>query len=442
MGRSQWQPHDDARPSARYAQLLGTDDAGCTILHVDMDAFYASVEVRRNPALAGKPVIVGGVGNRGVVCSATYEAREYGVRSAMPVARARRLCPAAIVLPVDVTGYAAASRAVMAIFRDVTPLVEPLSLDEAFLDVAGARRRLGGAASIGAAIRSRIKGELDLPASVGVAPTKFVAKVASVRAKPDGMVVVPADRIIDFLHPLPIGALWGVGPKTEERLRAGGFGTVADIASAPLARLERHVGKALAAHLRALAHGHDPRPVTPSTPDRSIGAEETFAADIGDAEVINRELLALAAKTAGRLRASGQRARTVAIKIRRSDFVTYHRSRTLERPTDSSHEIYQVARELFTLAHGSDELAGSLIRLIGVRAEGITIGGGPQQLQLGERERGWHEADRATDAARVRFGTAAVIPGSLVGRAGPSRPAQRDPGPPGGGLGGPVADGD
>lgn len=420
MGRSQWQPHDTAAEGDPAGDLGSElpDDTGCPILHVDMDAFFAAVEVRRHPELAGKPVIVGGVGNRGVVCSATYEARRYGVRSAMPVASALRLCPAAVVLPVDGGEYAAASRSVMAVFRDVTPLVEPLSLDEAFLDVGGARRRLGGAASIGRAIRARVVAELRLTCSVGVASTKFVAKVASVHCKPDGLLVVPADGVLRFLHPLPISALWGVGPKTEERLRAAGLATVGDLAAAPVPRLERTVGRASAAHLRSLARGHDPRRVTPETPDRSIGAEETFGTDVGDPELIHRELLALAAKTAGRLRAASVKSRTIAIKIRRADFTTLSRSRTLERPTDSGQQIYRVARELFTALYASPELAGSLIRLVGVRAEGIVAGAGAEQLVLGERDHGWSAADLATDAARARFGNTAVTPASLVGRTG------------------------
>ena len=220
------------------------DDTGCTVLHVDMDAFYASVEIRRRPELRGKPVIVGGAGPRGVVSAASYEARKFGVHSAMPGSRAQRLCPHGIFLPPDFTAYTEASRAVMAIFRDVTPLVEPLSLDEAFLDVAGARKLLGRPAGIAGLIRHRVATEQRLTCSVGVAPTKFMAKLGSTRAKPDGMVVVPADRALQYLHPLPVSALWGVGERTAENLQRLGLKTVGDLAAAPLGMLRAAVGDA------------------------------------------------------------------------------------------------------------------------------------------------------------------------------------------------------
>src|SRR5437763_9960433 len=275
MGRSQAVPRGD--PSGEYGP--GADDSGCTMLHVDMDAFFASVEVRRRPELRGRPVIVGGTGPRGVVSSASYEARRYGVRSAMPAARARRLCPPAVFLPPDFTAYGQASRAVMEIFRDVTPLVEPLSLDEAFLDVAGAVRLLGRPTAIAALIRRRIVEEQGLTCSVGVAPTKFVAKLASTRAKPDGLVVVPAARVLHYLHPLPVGAVWGVGERTAETLHRLGLATVRDLAEAPLAMLRSAVGEAAAVHLHELAQGRDPRPVVAEQVEKSIGAEITFDVD-------------------------------------------------------------------------------------------------------------------------------------------------------------------
>ena len=246
--------------------------AGCTVLHVDMDAFFASVEVRRRPELAGTPVIVGGAGNRGVVTSATYEARRYGVHAAMPTARALRLCPTATVLPGDMALYTEVSRSVMALFRSITPFVEPLSLDEAFLDVSGAGRRLGDAAAIGEYLRARVFDEQGITCSVGAAPTKFVAKLASTRSKPDGMLVVRPAEVIDFLHPLPVGALWGVGPKTEETLLRYGLRTVGDLAHVPAKTLQRAVGAAVGAHLHELAWGRDPRRVVPDEPERSTGA--------------------------------------------------------------------------------------------------------------------------------------------------------------------------
>ena len=386
------------------------DDTGCPILHVDMDAFYASVELRRRPELRGRPVIVGG-GRRGVVLSATYEARAFGVRSAMPMGRAVRLCPEAVVVAPDMRRYAVASAGVMAVFRSVTPLVEPLSLDEAFLDVSGARRRLGRPGWIGEWIRARIADEQGITCSVGVAPTKFVAKLASSRCKPDGLLVVPVDGVRQFLHPLPVGALWGVGERTAVQLAGLGLRTVGDLAALPLPALARALGDGVAAHLHALAHGEDPRSVVPDEPDRSIGAEETFEIDVDDHAVIHRELLRLAEKTAARLRASGQAGRTVSIKVRFADFSTITRARTLPAPTDAGHEVYATARALYD----GLELDRPRIRLVGVRVEGIAATGeSARQLELGARERGWPDADRAVDRAVDRFGSGAVRPASLV----------------------------
>src|SRR5262245_53202000 len=261
-----------------------------------MDAFFASVEVRQRPALAGLPVVVGGTGPRGVVSSASYEAREYGVRSAMPTARARRLCPQAVFLPPDFDAYTEASAAVMAIFREVTPLVEPLSLDEAFLDVSGARRRLGRPAQIATDIRARVQSSQGLTCSVGVAGTKFMAKLASTRAKPNGLLVVPVERTLEFLHPLPVSALWGVGERTAEVLKRLGLRTVADLAQAPMGMLRHALGEAAATHLHELAWARDPRPVVPERVEKSIGAETTFDEDIADTEVIRRVMLGLTTK--------------------------------------------------------------------------------------------------------------------------------------------------
>ncbi|MEN3359826.1 MAG: polymerase [Mycobacteriales bacterium] len=389
------------------------DDTGCPILHVDMDAFYASVEVRRRPELRGKPMIVGG-GARGVVLSATYEARAFGVHSAMPMARAVRRCPQAVVVPPDMAGYAEASAGVMAVFRSITPLVEPLSLDEAFLDVAGARRRLGRPAQIGEWIRARVADEQGITCSVGVAPTKFLAKLASAHCKPDGLLVVPAGGVADFLHPLPVGALWGVGERTAEALQRLGLRTVGDLAATPRPALRRAVGGAVAEHLAALAAGRDDRRVVPHEPDRSIGAEETFDVDVDDPAVIQRELLRLSERTAVRLRSSGRVGRTVSIKVRFADFSTVTRARTLHTATDAGREIYQTALALYA-ALGLDR---ARIRLVGVRVEGIAAAGSaPAQLQLGAREHGWRDADRAVDRATERYGAGAVRPAALVRRA-------------------------
>jgi DNA polymerase-4 len=388
------------------------DDTGCTILHVDMDAFFASVAVRARPELRGKPVVVGGVGPRGVVSSASYEARRFGVRSAMPTARARSLCPGAIFLPVEGPAIAEASRAVMAIFRDMTPLVEPLSSDEAFLDVAGAQRLLGRPAEIARRIRERMLAEQQLTCSVGVAPTKFVAKLGSTRAKPDGMVVVPAGMVLEFLHPLPVDALWGVGERAAETLRRLGLTTVGELANAPYGMLRRAVGEASAAHLHELSWGRDPRRVTPEHVEKSIGAEMTFDVDVADPVVIRRSMLALADKVGARLRAAGQVGRTVSIKVRLADFRTVNRSRTVPTSTDVAREIFEISWALFEALGASDH-----IRLVGVRVEGLTDAATTsRQLSLGEPERGWREAEAAADAVAARFGTARVGPASLLGR--------------------------
>jgi DNA polymerase-4 len=387
------------------------DDTGCTVLHVDMDAFYASVELLKRPELRGQPVIVGGGGSRGVVLSATYEARAYGVHSAMPMMRARRLCPQAVVVPPSAGEYARASANVMEVFRSVTPLVEPISLDEAFLDVRGAARRLGGPRQIGEWIRATVEDEQGITCSVGVATTKFVAKLASARCKPDGLLVVPADRVVAFLHPLPVGALWGVGDKTEEVLRRLGLYTVGDIANTPVATLQRALGPAVGSHLAALSWGRDERRVTPHEPDKSVGAEETFAVDVDDPGVIARELLRLSERTAARLRAAGQVGRTVSIKIRFSDFTTITRSRTLPEATDVGRTVYEVALGLYE-ALG---LERARLRLVGVRIEGIADEADQhRQLQLGEKESGWREAEQAVDKASRRFGAGAVRPATLV----------------------------
>ena len=325
------------------------DDAGCTILHVDMDAFFASVEIRRRPELRGRPVVVGGVGPRGVVSSASYEARRYGVRSAMPAMRARALCPQAVFLPPDFTEYSAASRAVMTIFRDVTPLVEPLSLDEAFLDVAGAQRLLGRPAVIARDIRARVVAEQRLTCSVGVAPSKFVAKLGSTRAKPDGMIVVPAGQVLDFLHPLPVDALWGVGeqgrrdaaPARPEHGRRPGPGAGGHAARRRWARRPPPT-------CTSSSWGRDPRRVVSEHVEKSIGAEMTFDTDVADPmPSCAAALLALAEKVGARLRAGGQVGRTVAIKVRLADFKTVNRSRTMPTTTDVAREIFEVSWALF-----------------------------------------------------------------------------------------------
>ncbi|MFN8078758.1 MAG: DNA polymerase IV [Kineosporiaceae bacterium] len=397
------------------------DDVDCSILHVDMDAFYASVALIDRPELRGRPMIVGGSGRRAVVLSATYEARRFGVHSAMPLGRARRICPQAVVLEPDHHRYAEVSQGVMEIFRSITPLVEPLSLDEAFLDVSGAIRRLGRPSRIAQLIRDRVADEQRITCSVGVAATKFVAKLASGRAKPDGLLVVAPDRMVPYLHALPVGALWGVGERTEESLKRLGLHTVADLAHTPVDTLERALG-AVGTQLHELSWGRDPRPVVPEQVEKSIGAEETFERDVDDPEVVLREVLRLSEKVAARARSAGMIGRTVVIKIRFADFTTLTRSRTLPEHTDVARLIHATARTLYE-GLGLDR---ARLRLVGVRLEGLTEATqGHHQLAFDEREHGWREAERAVDRASARFGAGAVRPASLVRE----DYSGRDPGP-------------
>ncbi|MGH3980511.1 MAG: DNA polymerase IV, partial [Pseudonocardiaceae bacterium] len=390
----------------------GPDDTGCTVLHVDMDAFYASVEIRERPELAGLPVVVAGGGTRGVVLSASYEAREFGVRSAIPAARARRLCPHAVFVPPQFGHYTQVSRGVLALFASITPLVEPLSLDEAFLDVAGSLRRLGMTpAGIGEWLRGEVYDAHRVSCSVGVAPSKFLAKLASGLAKPDGLLIVPVGGELEFLHPLPVSALWGVGARTAEALATLGCATVADVAAIGLPALRRAVGVAGAEHLHELAHGRDERRVVADVPEKSIGAEETFDVDIADRAVLHRELLRLAERTTATLRRRGLRGRTIALKVRYPDFTTISRSRTLGQPTDTGRTVFGVAVELLE-AHLP---AQARVRLIGVRVEQLLAGPATEQLTLDDPGPGWSDAERAADAARARFGSTAVRPGTLVG---------------------------
>ncbi len=387
----------------------------CPVLHVDMDAFYASVATRDRPDLAGRPVIVGG-GQRGVVLSASYEARERGVGSAMPMTRARRLCPRAVVIAPDFELFGQVSASVMENLRAVTPLVETVSLDEAFLDVRGASRRLGSPVEIAEQLRAVVHDEQGITCSVGVAPSVSVAKVASRRAKPDGVVVVPPDALTSFLHPLDVGELWGVGEKTREVLHRLGLVTVGDVAHTAERTLCRALGPAQGRHLHELAWGVDGRVVTahrgPDEPDRSMGANETFRRDTDDREVVLRELLRLSERVAGRMRVAGVAGRTVTITVRFADFTTITRSRTLPEATDVTQEVYRAAARLYD----GLGLQRARLRLVGVRAEGLVPRDRVQrQGMLGEREHGWPEADRAVDRATHRFGAAAVRPASLLG---------------------------
>ncbi len=392
-----------------------SDDRGCTILHVDMDAFYASVAIRDRPELRDVPVIVGG-GDRGVVMSATYAARAFGVHSGMPTTRARRLCPDAQIVSPDFVEVDVVSSSIMETFRSVTSVVQVISIDEAFLDVTGSLRRFGSATAVGDYLRARIFDEQQITCSVGVAPTAGVAKLASRRAKPDGLVVVAKHDVTAFLHPLAVEELWGVGEVTSTQLRRLGLCTVGDLAHTPVGVIKRALGRHHGGQLHAMAWGDDDRVVTPrrgpqEEPDRSIGSDETFGRDTDDQTVVRRELLRQSAKVAFRMRSAGVSGRTVTLKVRFHDFTTITRSRTLRDATDGTQQIYATATDLFA-ALG---LQRARIRLVGVRVEGlIDTATATRQLVLGEREHGWEDAEKAADLAVTRFGRSAVRPAALL----------------------------
>jgi DNA polymerase IV len=392
-----------------------------SILHVDMDSFFASVEVLQDPALAGKPVIVGGSGARGVVASCTYEARSYGVHSAMPSVRAQRLCPQAIFLSGRYDLYADYSKRIHEVFRSFTPLVEGISLDEAFLDVAGARRLFGTGEEIAHLVRRRIADELGLGCAVGVAPSKFIAKLASKAAKPKagrpgrgpvpgpGVVVVEPGHELEFLHPLPVSALWGVGPATQKRLARFGIETIADLAALPLETLVGAVGNAAGHHLHDLAWARDDRPVEPDRAVKSISHEETYAHDLHDHDALGREALRLGDAVAARLRAAGVAGRTVSIKVRFHDFNTITRSSTLGSPTDLGTDVTRTA---VTLLEQIDPSPG--VRLFGIAVSNL-VPADAVQLSL---EDGWGPATAAVDEIRKRFGDTAVGPAALADKEG------------------------
>ena len=393
------------------------------IIHLDMDAFFASVEQRDRPEVRGQPVVVGGSPeSRGVVSAASYEARKYGVRSAMPCARAKRLCPQAVFLPVDGAKYRAASQQVMAILYEVTPLVEPVSCDEAFLDVTGSRALFGEAEEIGRRVKQRVRDELQLTASVGVAPNKFLAKLASDLEKPDGLVVVPEGGEAEFLRPLPISRLWGVGPATAARLEARGLRTIGAVAESPLSLLRTELGDH-AGELQRLARGIDERSVQPDHEAKSISAETTFDIDTDDRDFLHLVLLGLAEEVAERIRRAELLARTVTLKIRFQDFTMRTRNTTLPEPTASSLALYERARALLSRI----PLAARKVRLIGVGTSNLAA---ERQLSLFQGpDRRAEEADRAADELRRKFGPAAVRRAALLQRK-PRR--QADPRPNGG----------
>ena len=426
-----------------------------TILHVDMDAFYVSVELRRRPELRGRPVVVGGSGSRGVVAAANYEARRFGVYSAMPSVRARRLCPDAVFLPGDHALYAEVSRAVHRIFEDVTPLVEPIALDEAFLDVTGARSLFGDGETIGRHVRDRIARELELDCSVGVASSKFVAKLASKAAKPRvtpagvrpgvGVLVVAPGGERDFVAPLPVSALWGVGPATLAKLERLAVRTVADLAALPTTVLERAVGVAHGRHLAALARAEDDRDVVPDRRAKSIGNEETFSRDLVTIDEARRELVRLSDSVAARLRDHAWSARTVTLKIRYSNFETVTRSVTPGSTMSTSPAI------VAALMPALSEIVAGLSPALGIRLLGVSVtqfGDPATQLSLFDDEssaearrsgddiaaieRRWDPASRAIDAIRGRFGRGAIGSAGTLGSRGTDRPAPWGPDDPDG----------
>jgi len=391
-----------------------------TILHVDLDAFFAAVEQRDRPELRGRPVVVGGGGprDRGVVSTASYEARRFGVHSAMPLRTAGRLCPQAVFLPVDVAKYARVSREVMAILRRFTPLVEQVSIDEAFVDVAGSEPLFGSPAAIARAIQAAIEQELGLTASIGVASNKLVAKVASDLRKPAGLVEVPVGMEASFLEPLPIERLWGVGPRTRDVLAEYGVRTIGDLARLAPDMLERRLGKH-GPELIARARGIDPSPVSDEPMEaKSVSHEHTFDVDTASWEVIERTLLALSEGVAGRLRRGAVRASTIAVKVRASDFTTVTRQRTLPEPTDDGATIWQTASAL-----ARPQVRGIRVRLLGVAASHLVAADQLPLLEGDEARR--RRVTAASDAIRRRFGVRALTRARLMG-SGVAEPFERD----------------
>jgi len=398
-----------------------------SIIHLDMDAFYASVEVLDNPSLRGKPVIVGGGELRGVVSAASYEARTFGVHSALPTATAKRLCPGGIFLPVRMERYKEVSDKVFAIFRRFTPLVEPLSIDEAFLDVTGCERLFGSAEEVARKIKEAVREETGLTVSAGVAPNKFLAKIASDLGKPDGLTIVPPGNEIGFLDPLPVGKLWGVGKVTEQELRGKGIRTIGDLRRVPEGTLKRAFGSN-GEHLHQLAHGIDDRPVETEHEAKSIGHEDTYDHDLRDRGAMRRELLSLSDRVSARLRRHGIRGKTVTLKVKYNDFVQVTRAATLSDPTDDGGTMYRVALDLL----GNTEAGARPVRLLGISVSKLVPAAGTakadrlEQLSLFGPPRAGKRVEtvpadlekqqklnRAVDRIREKFGPKGIVPGAL-----------------------------
>ena len=378
------------------------------IMHVDMDAFFASVEQRDHEEYRGKPVIVGGQSARGVVATASYEARRFGVHSAMPMAIARRRCPQGIFIPGRHAHYQSVSRQVFAVFARYSPLVEPLSIDEAFLDITGMEQLMKSPREYAERLKAEIFEQTGLVASVGIAPNKFLAKLASDLEKPDGLVVIAKAEVQQVLQPLPVSRLWGVGRKTEEKLRALGMQTIGDVAERTEDELRAVFGVRLAAQLTALSHGWDDRPVEPAREAQSIGNEVTFEQDLMTEAAARAELLALAGHVGWRLRQEGLRARTIQIKVRLADFTTYTRSRTLPEPVCYDEDIYAAACALFAGLH-----CNAHIRLLGVTGSGFDAYG-QASLFAADNEQKKEELYDAIDKIKKRYGENSITKAQLL----------------------------
>jgi DNA polymerase-4 len=377
------------------------------IAHVDMDAFFVEVERQRRPGLRRVPVVVAGLGGRGVVSSASYEARRSGVTSGMPTAQARRLCPQARFLAPDHGAYGDASRRVLEVLGSFSPVVEQISVDEAFLEIGGLRLRYSSPQAVGQAIRSGVRERTGLPASVGLASSKLIAKLASRAAKPDGLRLVPAGGEEAFLHPLPVRELWGVGEATYARLEELGVATIGELAALPRQVLQRRLGKTMGSHLSDLARGRDDRPVAPAGPAKSLSVEDTYPADLAGRPALEAQLLGLADRLASRLRRAGVAGHTVALKVRFADFSTISRSRRQPGPVDTAHDLYRAALALLDRA----EVGARPVRLLGLGVEGLEEGASSRQLGLEARP--WKELETAVDRVRDRFGREAVGPARL-----------------------------
>ena len=386
-------------------------DGRATILHADLDSFYASVEQRDDPTLRGRPVIVGG----GVVLAASYEAKAYGVRTAMGGHQARRLCPAAVVVPPRMSAYSQASDDVFAVFRDTTPLVEPLSVDEAFLDVSGLQRLAGDLVQIGARLRQEVRDRVGLPITVGIARTKFLAKLASQEAKPDGLLLVPPDGELAFLHPLPVRRLWGVGPKTADKLHASGIETVAQVAELGESMLASMVGAAMGRQLFSLSRNIDRRRVNTAHRRRSVGAQRALGRRRVSAAELDAVVIGLVDRITRRMRAAHRTGRTVVLRLRFDDFTRVTRSHTMPRATGSTEPILAAARGL--VAAAAPLIAERGITLIGFAVSNIDAGGAQQlELPLDAGRPDTVDLDAAVDSVRRRYGNAVLTRGVLVGR--------------------------